>query len=92
MLWVDGVGAQKMCTLPAVTLGKEEADGELWFVGGEHTFGMIDWEPVDVGEAYSPPQQAVLQSRPRSGRPLHFAVAADHHNISSYGCCASLKT
>ena len=47
--WVDGVGAQKMCTLPAAALGKEVAEGELWFVGGERAFGTIDWGPVDVG-------------------------------------------
>jgi len=39
-----------MCTLPAATLRKEATEGELWFVGGEHAFGTIDWEPVDVGE------------------------------------------
>ena len=48
--WVDGVGARKICTLPAATLGKEMTEGELWFVGGEQAFGTIDWEPVDVGE------------------------------------------
>ena len=51
--WVGGVGARKMCTLPAAPLGKEQTEGELWFVGGEQAFGTIDWEPLDEGEGFA---------------------------------------
>jgi hypothetical protein len=48
--WEGGVGARKMCSLPAAPLGKSQVEGELWFVGGERAFQNLEWKALDVGE------------------------------------------
>ena len=45
------MGARKVCSLPAATLGKSEVEGELWFVGGEQAFKKLEWKTLDVGES-----------------------------------------
>ena len=49
-LWVESMGARKVCTLPMAMLADKEVGGELWFMRGERAYGGIEWETLDVGE------------------------------------------
>ena len=41
--WDDGVGARRMCSLPAAMLRGAMTEGELWLVGGERAFERLEW-------------------------------------------------
>ena len=47
--WADGTGPVLVATLPPALLGETEAEGELWFVGGQEAYTRVRWTSGPVG-------------------------------------------